>query len=171
MSPISAQAVCLCHVLINLTQEPACFIVANAMTTLCAGVFGQSTWQLLSYLRAAFLFAVMLTVPIGMMLFVLPVLISWRIKLPVAIASSIHEYAPYYTLAVAPSLLLAALLGYLRAQGKLRSTALICCLMPIPNVRNRPASPTFSDNHDLDHHIFLASRFSSQCLWYLSVRI
>ena len=31
--------VCLCHLLVNLTQEPACFILTNTLTTLCADAF------------------------------------------------------------------------------------------------------------------------------------
>eukprot|EP00966_Prymnesium_polylepis_P105600 2445809-Prymnesium_polylepis.1 len=125
-------AVCLCLVIANLTQEPACFIIANAMTTLCTDAFhARATAYMptacspVDYLKGAFLFCLVLSLPIGGLLALTPGLLS-LLDLPASVLAAAGTYAPWYAFTVTPALLQSMLLGYLRAQRRLQSTATVC---------------------------------------------
>lgn len=134
LSAEALAAVGLCHVVLNLTHEPATFIVANAMTAQSVGAIGQSSAQLFAYLRAAVLFSCALAVPISALLFATPSVLELLFSLPDEVVDGVRVYAPLCALHIVPSLLLAAQVGYLRAQGKLRTTCLVYLSMVAPNV-------------------------------------
>ena len=128
----SLAAACLCLVVANLTQEPACFIVANAMTTLCTDAFHarasayiSSAYAPVDYLKGAFLFCLLLSLPVGALMFFTPAMLS-VLHLPSSVLAAARAYAPWYALTVTPALLQSMLLGFLRAQRRLQSTATVC---------------------------------------------
>ena len=121
-------AACLCLVVVNLTQEPGCFILANAMTTLCTDAYhargaahDSSAHLPYAYLAAALLFSLLLALPIGLLLVATPPLLS-LLAVPSAVLEAARRYAPLYVVALVPALLQSLLLGYLRAQKKIHST-------------------------------------------------
>jgi Na+-driven multidrug efflux pump len=135
LPPEALVALCLSHVVIHLVLEPCVFILHNAVTSLCANaVAAQHSADLVWHLRAACLFSVLIAIPIIALVLVTPrILASPCVAVPVEVTQGIDAYAPAYALAVAPSLLLAALLGFLRAHGQQRSTAAISWLSLVPN--------------------------------------
>ena len=105
---LCSQAVCFVIVVVNLTLEPASFITANAVTTLCGdSLSSQNGGQVGSSVRAAVLFCLLLTLPIGGLLLATPDLLSLLAVSP-NVLSHVGEYAPAYVLVVAPALLLSA---------------------------------------------------------------
>ena len=128
-------AMCLSLVVVNLTQEPASFIIANAVTTLCASAFSSSqhAHSPAGYLRAAVRFALILTMPFGALLLATSPVMRSVFGLSDDVSTGISVYAPWCIAGVPPSLMLSGLLGFLRAQGRLRTTSALCVLMLIPN--------------------------------------
>ena len=109
-------------VVVNLTLEPASFITANALTTLCGdSLSSQNVAQIGVSVRAAVLFCLLLTLPIGGLLLATPTLLSLLVVSQDVLGHA-AEYAPAYMLVITPALLLSVLLGFLRAHGRLRST-------------------------------------------------
>jgi Na+-driven multidrug efflux pump len=107
-----AQAVCLVLVVVNLTLEPASFITANALTTLCGdSLSSQNVAQIGVSVRAAVLFCLLLTLPIGGLLLGTPALLSLLTASPNDVLAHAAEYAPAYVLVVTPALLQSVLLG------------------------------------------------------------
>ena len=107
-----AQAVCLVLVVVNLTLEPASFITANALTTLCGdSLSSQNVAQIGVSVRAAVLFCLLLTLPIGGLLLGTPALLSLLTASPSDVLAHAAEYAPAYVLVVTPALLQSVLLG------------------------------------------------------------
>ncbi len=124
----SLTAVCLVLVFINLTQEPACFITANAMTTLCADLFYKQRFSHVgTHVRAAVLFALLLTVPFAAFFWSTPRILA-LFTLDADVLDAAQAYAPWTVLATTPALLLSSVLGLLRAQGKMKSTAVVSCV-------------------------------------------
>lgn len=130
----SLAAACLCLVIANLLQEPACFIIANAMTTLCTDAFKpppsshsnpSATHAAVDYLKAAFIVCLLFSIPIGLLIACSPLLLS-LFSLPADVLSASAIYAPWAALTVTPALIQSKLLGYLRAQRQLQSTASVC---------------------------------------------
>ncbi len=110
-------------VVVNLTLEPASFITANALTTLCGdSLSSQNVAQIGVSVRAAVLFCLLLTLPIGGLLLATPALLSLLTVSRNDVLGHAAEYAPAYVLVITPALLLSVLLGFLRAHGRLRST-------------------------------------------------
>ena len=122
--PLAACTVLL--LLANLTLEPSCFVITNAVTTLCASSTVTDA-QTVSYLRGAIAFSVLLALPIVGLLLASPMLL--RAWLTPDVADGVQSYAPWYALSVLPSLLFAALVGMLRAQGRIRPTAMLCAVL------------------------------------------
>lgn len=118
---------------VNQSLEPATYITSNAMTTLCGEAFYAKNYrQVASHMRGAVLFCVLLTLPIGGLLLGTPALLA-LLPVPTSVLGHAAEYAPAYALVVTPALLLSVLLGFLRAQGQLRSTAIVCFVAAIIN--------------------------------------
>ena len=115
----------------NILLEPSCFVLTNAVTTLCAGCSPLLHMEKIgAHLRGAAAFSAVLALPMVALLLSTPFLLST--SLPADVGDAVLSYAPWYALNVLPSLLLAALVGLLRAQGKLRYTALLCAaLVPV----------------------------------------
>jgi len=123
-------------VVVNLTLEPASFITANALTTLCGdSLSSQNVAQIGVSVRAAVLFCLLLTLPIGGLLLATPTLLSLLVVSQDVLGHA-AEYAPAYMLVITPALLLSVLLGFLRAHGRLRSTGLVCSLAVVINAVN-----------------------------------
>ena len=99
-------------VVVNLTLEPASFITANALTTLCGdSLSSQNVAQIGVSVRAAVLFCLLLTLPIGGLLLGTPALLSLLTASPSDVLAHAAEYAPAYVLVVTPALLQSVLLG------------------------------------------------------------
>lgn len=120
-------------VVANVVLEPSAFVLTNAVTTLCAGLSqSRDAMHITAYLRGAFTLSVLLSVPIVVLLLMTPRLLRLCAPLPANAADAAGSYAAWYGLSVLPSLLLASLVGLLRAQGRLRSTALLgIALVPL----------------------------------------
>ncbi|KAL1524769.1 hypothetical protein AB1Y20_019652 [Prymnesium parvum] len=124
-------AACLCLVLSHLLHEPAAFIVANAMTTLCTDAFharatayAPAAFGAADYLKGALVFCLLLSLPVGVLVTCSPALLS-LLRLPDEVLAAAHVFARWSALAVTPALLQSMLLGFLRAQRRLHSTATI----------------------------------------------
>ena len=132
MNSEALASACLSLVVANLTQEPACFIVANAMTTLLTDAFharsaaylSASTHRPQDFLIGAFFFCLLLSLPIGALMCGTPMMLS-LLGVPGGVVAAAWQYAPLYAFVVTPALLQSSLLGYLRAQRRLQ-TATVC---------------------------------------------
>ena len=134
LGPDSLAAACLCLVVVNLALESSCFIMHNAMTSLCAYAFAaQNSALLFWHVRAGTLFSVVLSLPIAALVLATPSLLAEQFALPEYVVAGVRAYAPSLAFVVTPSLLLSALQGLLRARGQQRSTALLSWLALLPN--------------------------------------
>lgn len=129
---LALAGVCMCRIVINLVQEPACFIVTNAATTICADAQHSETFTVWAFVYATLLFAVTLTVPIAGLLLAAPSLLS-MLALPSQIIREAAAYTPACAASVLPALLHSSAIGFLRAHQQLPSTSIICCITALLN--------------------------------------
>ena len=125
-------AVSVSRIVINILQEPACFIVTNAATTLCADAQHNKTFVASTFAHATLVFGLLLTVPIGGLLLAVPSLLS-LLALPSEIIAEAAAYTPACAISVFPALIHSSAVGFLRAQQKLPSTSIMCCLTALLN--------------------------------------
>ena len=130
LGALSLTAATLTLLVVNLTLEPACFVLTNAITTLCAA--NDNVAHVQSYLRGAAVLSFLVALPIAGLLLATPAMLSPLLVSP-ELVEAVGAYATSYAVSIVPSLLLAALIGLLRAQRRVRQTALLCALTVLPN--------------------------------------
>eukprot|EP00962_Isochrysis_galbana_P021507 scaffold6348_cov117-Isochrysis_galbana.AAC.4 len=121
-------AVCSCLIAANLVMAPVAHVTASVVAHLAVQPIADGTIRRRrdgrAQAAAALALAALISLPISLLYYVTPALLA-RLQLPDPVLLGAGEYMPTLVLAVAPGLLQAAALGYLRAWQRLPTASLV----------------------------------------------